>query len=143
MTFCALAFFMPEEGAGKALKLSQRVMSTRVLPPGFYGYQWWAMNEEYFRRPVRGDISSAIGLDGQRILIWPEQDIVVVVLTMYQHFANQGYVLNVKGNALNYPNTCKARNNCPAAAEDVSSGNAVPSYDTHALVELIVDLATD
>jgi CubicO group peptidase (beta-lactamase class C family) len=114
-----------------------------LTPVGFYGYQWWAMNEEYFRRPVRGDIKSAIGLNGQRILIWPEQDIVVVVLTMYQHFANQGYVLNVKGNALNYPNTCKARNNCPAAAEDVSSGNAVPSYDTHALVELIVDLATD
>ena len=92
---------------------------------------------------MRGDIKSAIGLDGQRILIWPEQDIVVIVLTMYQHFTNQGYVLNVKGNALNYPNTCKARNNCPAAGEDINSGNAVPTYDTHELVELIADLGPD
>ena len=52
------------------------------------------MNEAYFGSPVRGDVKSAIGLDGQRVLVWPEHDIVVVVLTKYQHFANQGYVLD-------------------------------------------------
>ena len=60
------------------------------------------MNEAYFGSPVRGDVKSAIGLDGQRILIWPEHDLVVVVLTQYQHFANQGYVLDLDGDTLNF-----------------------------------------
>lgn len=119
-------------------------VTASLTPIGFYGYQWWAMNEAYFGRAVRGDIKSAIGLDGQRILVWPEQDIVVVVLTQYQHFANQGYVLDLEGPDLNFPNTCTGRNRCPAAAgEDVSAGPVVPTYDTHTLVELIVDLVQE
>lgn len=121
--------------------LPESYVTASLEPVGFYGYQWWAMNEAYFQRSVRGDLKSAIGLDGQRVLIWPEQDIVVVVLTQYQHYANQGYVLDLEQPELNFPNTCSARNRCPAAAgEDESVGPAVPTYDTHTLVELIVDL---
>ena len=75
----------------------ENYVSASLSPVGFYGYQWWSMNEAYFGSPVRGDVKSAIGLDGRRILIWPEHDLVVVVLTQYQHFANQGYVLDRDG----------------------------------------------
>ncbi len=122
----------------------ENYVNASLAPVGFYGYQWWAMNEAYFGRPVRGDVKSAIGLDGQRILIWPEYDIVVVVLTQYQHFANQGYVLDLQAGAANFPNTCTARNRCPAeAAEAASEGPEVPTYDTFELVELMVDLGID
>ena len=113
-------------------------------PVGFYGYQWWAMNEAYFGSPVRGDLKSAIGLNGQRVLVWPEKDIVVVVLTKYQHFANQGYVLDLEGDTLNFPNTCTGRNSCAAAAGDLAStGPPEPTYDLQALVELIADLVVE
>ena len=92
------------------------------------------MNDAYFNRSVSGDIKSAIGLHGQRILVSPKHDIAVVVLTTYQHSANQGYVLNTR---LNFPDTCTARNSCLA---DNGSGSRVPSYDLHALVELIAAL---
>jgi CubicO group peptidase (beta-lactamase class C family) len=104
-------------------------------PVGFYGYQWWSMNETLLGKPVTADIKSAVGLHGQRVLVWPEQDIVVVVLTQYEHFRNQGYVLDLTEDGLNFPNTCTARNIC-----STSSGEAVPSYDLHGLVELIADL---
>lgn len=119
-------------------------VAASLSPVGFYGYQWWAMNEAYFGSPVRGDVKSAIGLDGQRVLVWPEHDIVVVVLTKYQHFANQGYVLDLDGDTLNFPNTCTGRNSCSAAAGDLAStGPAVPTYDLQALVERIVDLVVE
>ena len=119
-------------------------VAASLSPVGFYGYQWWAMNEAYFGSPVRGDVKSAIGLDGQRVLVWPEHDIVVVVLTKYQHFANQGYVLDLDGDTLNFPNTCTGRNSCSAAADDLAStGPAVPTYDLQALVERIVDLVVE
>ena len=119
-------------------------VAASLSPVGFYGYQWWAMNEAYFGSPVRGDVKSAIGLDGQRVLVWPEHDIVVVVLTKYQHFANQGYVLDLDGATLNFPNTCTGRNSCSAAAGDLAStGPPVPTYDLQALVERIVDLVVE
>ena len=122
----------------------ENYVSASLSPVGFYGYQWWSMNEAYFGSPVRGDVKSAIGLDGQRILIWPEHDLVVVVLTQYQHFANQGYVLDLDGDTLNFPNTCTARNRCPAAAGDLAStGPPVPTYDLQALVERMVDLVVE
>ena len=92
------------------------------------------MNDAYFNRAVSGDIKSAIGLHGQWILISPKHDIAVVVLTKYQHSANQGYVLNTR---LNFSDTCTARNSCSA---DNGSGSRVPSFDLHALVELIAAL---
>jgi CubicO group peptidase (beta-lactamase class C family) len=119
-------------------------VSASLNPVGFYGYQWWSMNEAYFGSPVRGEVESAIGLNGQRILIWPEHDLVVVVLKKYQHFANQGYVLDLAGDTLNFPNTCTGRNSCSAAAGDLAStGPPVPTYDLQALVELMVDLVVD
>ena len=119
-------------------------VSASLSPVGFYGYQWWLMNEAYFGSAVRGDVRSAIGLNGQRILVWPEHDIVVVVLTKYQHFANQGYVLDLDGDTLNFPNTCTGRNSCSEAAGDLAStGDPVPTYDLQALVELMVDLVVD
>lgn len=122
----------------------ENYVSASLSPVGFYGYQWWSMNEAYFGSPVRGDVKSAIGLDGQRILIWPDHDLVVVVLTQYQHFANQGYVLDLDGDTLNFPNTCTARNRCPAAAGDLAStGPPVPTYDLQALVERMVDLVVE
>jgi hypothetical protein len=77
-------------------------------------------------------------------LVWAEHDIVVVVLTKYQHFANQGYVLNLDGDTLNFPNTCTGRNSCSSASGDLAStGDPVPTYDLQALVELMVDLVVD
>ena len=119
-------------------------VSASLNPIGFYGYQWWAMNEDYFDQPVRGDIKSAIGLNGQRVIIWPEHDIVVVVLTQYQHFANQGYVLNLQSGTMNFPDTCTGRNSCIGAGDRPgSTGPQVRTYDLYDLVERIVNLAKD
>ena len=69
---------------------------------------------------------------------------MVVVLTKYQHFANQGYVLDLDGDTLNFPNTCTGRNSCSAAAGDLSKyWTPVPTYDLQALVERIVDLVVE
>jgi CubicO group peptidase (beta-lactamase class C family) len=95
------------------------------------------MNQTYFNRAVSGDIRSAIGLHGQRILISPNSGIVVVVLTKYQHFANQGYVLNTQ---LNFPDTCSARNNCPSQQP---AGPEVPSYNLYELVGLVAALGEE
>jgi CubicO group peptidase (beta-lactamase class C family) len=108
-------------------------------PVGFYGYQWWSMNETLLAKPVSADIKSAIGLNGQRVLVWPEQDIGVVILTQYEHFRSQGYVLDLEGDAVNFPNTCSARNACTG----ISTGPVVPTYDLHGLVELIADLGSE
>ena len=103
----------------------------------FYDYQWWAMDQTHFNRTVSSDIKSAIGLHGQRVLISPRSDIVVVVLTKYRHFASQGYVLSTQQN---FPDTCSARNNCRSQE---SAGPEVPSYDLHVLVELIAALGEE
>ena len=124
--------------------IPQSYVSASLEPIGMYGYQWWSMNQTYFGRSVRGEIKSAIGLNGQRVLVWPEHDIVVVVLTQYDHYANQGYVLQLEGAPENFPNTCTARNSCDEAAGSLaSSGPEVATYDLHALVELIADLALE
>ncbi len=143
--FLRFGLMFAREGRWQGTQVVPESYVTASLDPiGFYGYQWWAMNEAYFGSPVRGDLKSAIGLNGQRILVWPEKDIVVVVLTKYQHFANQGYVLNLEGDTLNFPNTCTGRNSCSAAAGDLASiGPPEPTYDLQALVELIADLVVE
>ena len=103
---------------------------------GWYGLQWWVMNTIYFRGfepPVAG-ISAAHGLEGQHIFVWPEQDIVLVVFTKYQHDASQGYVLSL----VNFPNTCTARNTCPGA-----QGAPVPTYNEYELLGHMAGLPDD
>lgn len=93
---------------------------------GWYGLQWWVMNTIYFRGvepPI--NVSAAHGLDGQHIFVWPDENIVLVVFTKYEHAPSQGYVLSL----LNYPSTCAARNSCPGA-----TGRPVPSYNEYELL---------
>jgi CubicO group peptidase (beta-lactamase class C family) len=114
--------------------VSQSYVSTSLTPQSaYYGYQWWVLNEAYFGTSVSISVSAALGLDGQKIYVWPLADVVVVVLTKYQHFANQGYTLNLSES--NFPNTCTGRNTCPG-----SVGAPVPSYDVRGLIELIARL---
>jgi hypothetical protein len=94
------------------------------------------MNSAYFAgQAVPIEIAAAQGLDGQFIFVWPDEDIVVVVLTQYSHAVEQGYQFNLSGIPLNYPDTCTARNNCPGA-----SGTPVPSFGHLGLVERVAQL---
>ena len=60
----------------------------------FYGFQWWLMNEAYFNAAVPIQVAAALGLEGQKIYVWPEGDVVLVVFTRYEHNANAGYTLS-------------------------------------------------
>jgi CubicO group peptidase (beta-lactamase class C family) len=95
----------------------------------FYGLQWWVLNQSFFSgRPVNIDVSAALGLDGQKIYVWPEADVVLVVLTRYLHARERGYVLSLS----NFPNTCSARNTCT-----ISAGPTVPAFDQYQLMGLL------
>ena len=115
--------------------ISPNYVSQSMIANGAYGYQWWVLNSAYWNgRQVPIDIIAALGLNGQKIYIWPEQDIVIVVLTKYTHSANQGYVLSVT----NLPNTCTARNTCRGAQD-----SEVPSFDQYDLISLIQALGSN
>ena len=115
--------------------ISPNYVSQSMTANGAYGYQWWILNSAYWNgRQVPIDIIAALGLNGQKIYIWPEQDIVIVVLTKYTHSANQGYVLSVT----NLPNTCTARNTCRGAQD-----SEVPSFDQYDLISLIQALGSN
>ena len=115
--------------------ISPNYVSQSMTANGAYGYQWWVLNSAYWNgRQVPIDIIAALGLNGQKIYIWPEQDIVIVVLTKYTHSANQGYVLSVT----NLPNTCTARNTCRGAQD-----SEVPSFDQYDLISLIQALGSN
>ena len=106
---------------------------------GWYGYQWWIMNSAYFSGdPVDIQVAAAQGLDGQYIFIWPEEDVVIVVLSQYSHPVEQGYIVDLEGFPPNYPETCTARNSCPGAI-----GSAVPSFSHFELVERMARLGGD
>ena len=114
----------------------QEYVKSSLIANGWYGYQWWIMNSAYFSgQSVPIEIAAAQGLDGQFIFVWPDQDIVVVVLTQYSHAVEQGYQFNLSGIPLNYPDTCTARNNCPGA-----SRTPVPSFGHLGLVERVAQL---
>ena len=102
----------------------------------YYGYQWWLLNEAFFGSAVPIETFAALGLNGQKIYIWPETDIALVVLTQYQHSENQGYILDLLGADANFPDTCTSRNSCPE-----SRGNEVPAFDEQGLIELISAIA--
>ena len=94
------------------------------------------MNSDYFSGdPVAIEVAAAQGLDGQYIFVWPEEDVVIVVLSQYSHSVEQGYVVDLAGLPLNFPDTCTARNNCPGAI-----GDTVPSFSHFELVERMARL---
>ena len=97
-----------------------------------YGFQWWVMNSTFLEGstpPI--EVVAALGLDGQKIYVWRDEDVVLVVLTKYEHFRNQGYVLSTT----NWPNTCSGRNTCPGA-----EGPAVRAYSEVTLIDRLADL---
>ena len=97
-----------------------------------YGFQWWVLNAAFFdgdTPPI--EVAAALGLDGQKIYVWREEDVVLVVLTRYEHFRNQGYVLSLN----NWPNTCTGRNTCPGA-----DGPRVRPFDERVLIDRIAAL---
>ena len=97
-----------------------------------YGFQWWVLNAAFFdgdTPPI--EVAAALGLDGQKIYVWRGEDVVLVVLTRYEHFRNQGYVLSLN----NWPNTCTGRNTCPGA-----DGPRVRPFDERVLIDRIAAL---
>jgi len=119
------------EWDGSQLVSAAYVSTSLSAQSAFYGLQWWVLNETFFSESVPITVSAALGLDGQKIYVWPAEDVVLVVLTQYEHSRNQDYVLST----VNVPNTCTARNNCPG-----SSGGAVASFDEHELINLLAQL---
>ncbi|MDE0758366.1 MAG: serine hydrolase [Pseudomonadales bacterium] len=112
-------------------------VNSSLTANGWYGYQWWILNSVYFfGASVPMVIVAAQGLDGQYIFIWPEEDIVIVVLTQYSHPIEQGYVVDLSSTPLNYPDTCTARNSCT-----YSIGDPHNTFTHLRLVELMVPLA--
>lgn len=107
-------------------------VASSLTANGWYGYQWWILNAAYFSgEPAAIEVASAQGLNGQYIFVWPEEDVVIVVLSQYSHAVEQGYVVS----PINYPDTCTARNSCPGAL-----GPEVPSFSHKTLVERMVPL---
>ena len=150
MTYCCLDM-RPDDFARFGLLYArngnwqgEQIVSTdyvtqSLVAIGAYGFQWWELNETYFnggQPPI--DVIAAIGLHGQKIYIWPENDIVIVVLTKYDHAVNQGFVLDIESDALNFPNTCTARNACVD-----SEGPILANFDQFELVNLIEALSND
>lgn len=117
---------------GETLVTADYVHTSLSAQSPFYGLQWWVMNASYFegREPPIA-VSAAHGLEGQHIYVWPDGNVVLVVLTRYEHDPSQGYVLSLA----NYPSTCAARNSCPGA-----QGNRVPSYSEQTLLERLAAL---
>ena len=148
MTYCCIDM-KPQDFARFGLLYARdgKWRDTQIIPSdyvnnsltanGWYGYQWWILNAAYFfGTPVPMVISAAQGLDGQYIFIWPEEDIVIVVLTQYSHPIEQGYVVDLSSTPLNYPDTCTARNSCIS-----SIGDPHATFTHLRLVELMVPLA--
>ena len=111
---------------GETLIPADYVHTSLSAQSPFYGLQWWVMNATYFEGvepPIA--VSAAHGLEGQHIYVWPDGNVVLVVLTRYEHDPSQGYVLSLA----NFPSTCRARNTCPD-----SQGAPVPSYSERTLI---------
>lgn len=121
------------DGAWEETRIVSSAYLSESLSPSseFYGLHWWILNDAFFRESTPINVVAALGLDGQKLYVWPEQDLVLVVLTQYEHSANQGYTLS----DINFPNTCTARNSCPGAL-----GGEVPSFDQLELMHRLNDL---
>ena len=116
--------------------LPAEYVGSSLTANGWYGYQWWILNAAYFfGEPAAIEVASAQGIHGQYIFVWPEEDVVIVVLSQYSHPVEQGYVVDLTSTPLNFPDTCTARNSCPGAI-----GPEVPSFSHKTLVERMVPL---
>ena len=111
---------------GERLISASYVRESLTAQSPFYGFQWWVMNAAYLGRQPPIDIVAAHGLEGQHIYVWPDADVVLVVLTKFEHDPNRGYVLSLT----NFPSTCAARNTCPG-----NDRRFVPTYDDWALLQ--------
>ena len=114
---------------GQQIVPTEFVTTSLSAQSDFYGLQWWILNSAFFAGqtpPIT--IAAALGLNGQKIYVWQDQDIVLVVQTKYAHNANQGYVLS----DTNLPDTCTARNTCPT-----STGDEVAAFDQLQLMTLL------
>lgn len=123
-----LLFARDGEWDGQQIVSQSYVAQSLQAQSRFYGFQWWVLNDEYFGAVTPINVVAALGLDGQKIYVWPDTDVVLVVQTIYTHNANQGYTLSDS----NFPNTCTARNSCPN-----STGAEVASFDEYALMSLL------
>jgi CubicO group peptidase (beta-lactamase class C family) len=124
---------------GEQIVSSDYVVQSMLATSAPYGYQWWILNDTFYggsQPPI--DITAALGRDGQKIYVWPQKDIVIVVLTKYIHAMNQGYVLDLRPDVLNFPDTCTGRNTCSG-----SQGPAVANYNEFRLIRLIQALDND
>jgi len=124
---------------GEQIVSSDYVIQSMLPTSAPYGFQWWILNDTYYnggQPPI--DITAALGRDGQKIYVWPEKDIVIVVLTKYTHAMNKGYVLDLRPDSLNFPDTCTGRNTCRD-----SQGPAVALYNELELIGLIHALDND
>jgi|TARA_B110000116_G_scaffold124871_1_gene108250 CubicO group peptidase (beta-lactamase class C family) len=119
------------EWDGNQIVPANYVQASLSAQTEYYGLQWWVLNGPFFGQEPPITISAALGLNGQKIYVWPAEDLVLVVQTQYEHSANQGYVLSNS----NFPNTCTARNACPN-----STGAEVASYNQFALMSLLAEL---
>ena len=118
---------------GEQIVSSDYVVQSMLATSAPYGFQWWILNDTFYggsQPPI--DITAALGRDGQKIYVWPQKNIVIVVLTKYIHAMNQGYVLDLRPDVLNFPDTCTGRNTCSG-----SQGPAVESYNELELIGLI------
>ena len=127
-----LLFARDGEWEGQQIVARDYVISSLQAQSAFYGFQWWVLNDSYFGKKTPITVAAALGWDGQKIYVWADQDIVLVVQTKYQHNPNQGYTLS----NTNFPDTCSVRNSCPGA-----SGAEEPSYNEFALMLLLERLA--
>lgn len=119
------------EWDGNQIVPANYVQASLSAQTEYYGLQWWVLNGPFFGQEPPITISAALGLNGQKIYVWPAEDLVLVVQTQYEHSANQGYVLSDS----NFPNTCTARNACPD-----STGGEVASYSEFTLMSLLAEL---
>ena len=146
MTYCCIDM-RPEDFArfGVLFARGGRWAGTRILSSDFvsqsltaqsdyYGLHWWVLNANYFggyTPPAR--VKAAHGLNGQHIYVWSQEDIVLVVLSIYQPPTDGSYVLSLT----NWPRTCDARNTC-----DTSTGEEVVSYNEWQLISLLAALVS-
>jgi CubicO group peptidase (beta-lactamase class C family) len=119
------------EWDGSQVLPAQYVQASLTAQSAYYGFQWWILNAAFLGQPATISVAAALGLNGQKIYVWADKDVVLVVQTQYQHSQNQGYVLS----STNFPDTCTGRNSCPGA-----TGGEVEGYSEIALVNFLAAL---